>query len=118
MQLNNALAALSHENTFLLSLMYTGRHKPVDPGHFEVVEGSQLKMGLHTQRMLSSVSDQSTDAITGAALLRLLPSFNMDKTYAYREGMNREIIEYIFVYNNSITSEQLSEKNISLTSAE
>ncbi len=112
MQLNNALASLSHDNTFLLSFMYTGRHKPSEPGQFEVIDGNQLRMNLNIPRVASanSLAAQSNDAITGAALLRLLPSFHMDKTYAYREGMNRELMEYIFVYNG------LAPKNLSADS--
>ncbi len=92
LQLNCALASLCHPNTFLLSFMYTGRGKPQRPSKFEVRKGCEVAI-------VTSALAQQPDAITGVTLLRQLQNFIMDKTYAYREGMDRDIIEYIFVYN-------------------
>lgn len=99
-QLDRVLASLSHENTFLLSFMYTGRKAPDQPSRFEVREGNKVNITLTAEPV------EASDNITGVALLRLLNAFLMDKTYAYREGMDRDIIEYIFGYNPSLLQSQ------------
>ncbi|MFL0799332.1 MAG: hypothetical protein K6L80_02695 [Agarilytica sp.] len=97
-QIDIALAAISHENTFLLSYMYTGRNNPERPSKFEVSDGNKVNIGWVPHLRAAN------DAITGVALLRLLETFTMDKTYAYREGMDRDIIEYIFGVNQRIAT--------------
>ncbi len=92
-QLDRALSSISHSDTFLLSYMYTGRNHPSTPSRFEVVDGSRVSIST------TSASFSSLKSVTGVSLLRLLESFGMDKTYAYRDGMDRNIIEYIFAFN-------------------
>lgn len=91
-QINDELAQLSHSNTFLLCFMYTGRTPYALPSKFEVLSGNCLN--------IATVAEQKAerDIVTGVALLKLLRSYSMDKTYAYREGMDRQIIEYIFEF--------------------
>ncbi len=105
MQLNNALSLLSHENTFLLSFMNTGRKLPVKPCKYEVVDGSKV---LITR---SEDTSERKESITGASLLRLLSLYSMDKTYAYRDGMSRDIIEYIFAANPVEAHSALAQSN-------
>lgn len=89
-QIDAMLATLSHENTFLLTHMYTGKNRPAKPSRFEVQDGNNVLI------TPNAPSVQVNDGITGVTLMRLMQGFNMDNTYAYREGMDREIIEYIF----------------------
>jgi len=96
LQLDDALSALSHEDTFLLSFMYTGKARPAVPGKFDVMDGSKVKI------TPNAANTECKGSLTGAALLRMLKTFNMDKSYAYRNGMDREIIEYIFVHGEDI----------------
>ena len=86
-QLNRALSKLSHQDTVLLSFMYTGRNRPCSPSHFEVDESGSVNIDMHTQK-------EPNEGISGATLLRILQAFNMEKTFAYRPGMDRGIIEY------------------------
>lgn len=104
-QLNKALSLLSHENTFLLSFMNIGRNLPEKPSKFEVVDGNKVIITPTTDTLARK------DSITGASLLRLLDTFTMDNTYAYREGMDREIIEYIFAANENCTSSVLAQSS-------
>ncbi len=102
LQLNHALTALCHSNTFLLSFMYTGRSRPKLPSKFEVRNGCEVSIE-------SSALEQASESVTGVTLLRQLQGFLMDKTYAYREGMDRDIIEYIFGYNEKAESPALQQ---------
>lgn len=97
-QLDTALASVSHSNTFLLSYMYTGKNKPSTPSRFEVSNGNSVAIAA------TSTSISSFKSVTGVGLLRLLENFTMDNTYAYREGMDRDVIEYIFGYNERAAS--------------
>ncbi len=100
-QLDKMLGSLSHENTFLLSFMYTGRKTPDRPSRFAVSNGNQVNI------TFTGVPVEPPESLTGVALLRLLDAFLMDKTYAYRDGMNRDIIEYIFGYNEPVALKQV-----------
>ena len=101
-QLNRALSALCHENTFLLSFIYTGRSQPAKPSRFEVMEGKQIRISSTLKEKAQSQS------MTGAALLRLLQGFRMDDTFAYRVGMDRDILEYIFYYHHNDAAASLN----------
>lgn len=90
-QLDKALSAFGHKDTFLLSFMYTNKAIPAAPSKFEVINGSRVAI------TPNALNREPQEPLSGASLLRLLQAFNMDKTYAYRSGMDREIIEYIFV---------------------
>ncbi len=95
-QIDMALRQLCHEDTFMLTYMYTNKNKPVRPSRFELGQGNNILVNSNSALV------EMPDAVTGVAMLRLLNSFVMDKTYAYRIGMDREIIEYIFAYNQQI----------------
>ncbi len=97
-QIDAMLASLSHENTFLLTHMYTGKNRPAKPSRFEVQDGNNVLITSNAPTV------QVNDGITGVSLMRLMQGFNMDNTYAYREGMDREIIEYIFASRSEASS--------------
>lgn len=100
-QFDAMLAQLSHQNTFLLSFMYTGRNRPERPSRFEVAEGNHVLITPNAPNVAAS------ETLTGVSLMRLLQAFNMDKTYAYRAGMDREIIEYIFASKSDASAQPL-----------
>lgn len=104
-QLDAMLSSLSHENTFLLTHMYTGKNRPAKPSRFEVQDGNNVLITPNA----ASVPVQ--DSITGVSLMRLLQGFNMDNTYAYRAGMDREIIEYIFASRVEALQTNLQQTN-------
>ncbi|VUD68829.1 hypothetical protein TDB9533_04188 [Thalassocella blandensis] len=90
-QLEKALALYSHKNTSVLSYVYTGKTLPTKPNQFQVVDNSHVKI-------ISNAKDKNKkSAFTGVTLLKSMVNFDLNKSFAYRAGMDREIIEYFFV---------------------
>lgn len=90
-QLEKALSIHSHKNTLMLSYVYTGKFLPSKPNLFQVMDNSHVKIS-HSKR-----DQENKSSFTGATLLKSLSSFNLNKSFAYRAGMDREIIEYLFL---------------------
>ncbi len=105
-QLERALALHSHGNTMLLSYVYTGKTLPVQPDLFQVVDNSHVKITRSRQ------NKENKTSFTGVTLLRCLANFDLNKSFAYRAGMDREIIEYLFVNRESAAQKHLTQKRI------
>jgi len=105
LQLDKALSKLCHSDTILSSFMYTGRDCPGKPSRFEVLDGRRVKVSP------PPAASKSSGAITGVTLLRLLEGFDMNHSYAYREGMDRNILEYIFTHRPRVSASR-SFKNV------
>lgn len=93
-QLERALARHSHSQTLLLSYFYTGKTLPNKPSEFQVIDESHVKISKWRDQVQF---ESRSAAFTGASLLRAMTGFNLNKSFAYRDGMDRQIIEYLFV---------------------
>ncbi len=87
-QLSTLLSALSKESTLISSFVYVCRQNPLKPGWFSVLDNGVVSMRISSDRRRVSTN------LTGITLLRLFHPFRIEKSFAFREGMNKEIIEY------------------------
>lgn len=95
-QLEQTLALHSHKNTMLVSYVYTGKTLPLKPNQFQVLDNSHVKIS----RNLKDKSRMSS--FTGVTLIKSMVNFDLSKSFAYRAGMDREIIEYFFVCREDV----------------
>ena len=92
-QLSKLLTGLSHKKTRVSSYIYICRQAPQKPAWFFVRDKGVLSMGVSEER--SRISKN----LTGITLLRLFEPFGIKETFAFREGMNPEVIEYCLELN-------------------
>ncbi|VUD59511.1 hypothetical protein TDB9533_02696 [Thalassocella blandensis] len=108
----NRIRRLSHENTIISTLVYTGNRLPQKPSRFWLNEDYSLQIEAVTQ------AQRSTPRLTITGLMKTFGGARMIGTYAFEDGMNSDIREFLFTVpplsedaNNPTSSQRLDVAN-------